>query len=170
MWALLVILIASSMVYSCKTVQMEAPGPGETLADISTRESEEVYEVPRMPMRLKPAMVGQTDRRTVQLPVAGARSAAVVITAFDIDAVEEARMFINGREVELPEAIVADMLDITVTIPISIQLLKKGTNEIKFEFADDLGGNTNGFLIKDLKMILRRRRSWNGLFPKHWLH
>lgn len=86
----------------------------------------------------------------------GFKSAAVQVTGFDIDAVSETEMFINGQKISLPDGIVGDMTAKTVTIEVDKRILKKGKNTVAFVFADAVGGTT-GFSILGVDLIIRNK-------------
>jgi hypothetical protein len=104
-------------------------------------------------MRLRPATVGDKLVASFDLNSTGFKSAAVRVTGFDIDAVSETEMFINGEKISLPDGIVGDMTARTVTIEVEKKILKEGKNSVTFVFADAVGGTT-GFSILGLDLII----------------
>jgi len=117
--------------------------------------STKVVQVIRTPIVLRPEKPGATGEVSVNLNLQGVTSSAVRVTGFDIDGVEEVVMSINGRKIQLPPEIVADMSERTVTIELDPGVLEQGTNTVSFLFAEAVGG-TSGFSIHDLKILLRR--------------
>ena len=124
---------------------MAQAGPGD-----------QVVQVIQSPIQLRPRQPGAFESVSVILDLDGVTSAELRMTAYDIDAVEETVMTVNGTEVGLPSEIVADMRGSTVNIPLPEAVLKQGTNEIGFLFAEAVGG-TSGFAIMDLKVVLHRQ-------------
>ncbi len=115
----------------------------------------EVVRAIRAPLQLRPREPGAFEVVSVNLDLAGVTSAEMRVTGFDIDAVEEVVLQVNGVEVALPAEIVADMQERTVTIPLPDSTLRTGENEIRFVFAEAVGGTT-GFAVHDVLIILRR--------------
>jgi len=117
--------------------------------------STKVVQVIRSPIVLRPRKPGATADASVDLNLQGVASSAIRVTGFDIDGVEEVAMSINGKKVRLPQEIVADMSERTVTIELEPGVLKQGPNTVSFLFAEAVGGTT-GFSIHDLKILLRK--------------
>ena len=109
----------------------------------------------RAPLQLRPREPGAVATVSVELDMKGVTSTHLQITGFDIDAVEEVQMTINGNLVDLPSEIVADMQERTVTVALPEGVLRAGENRIVFLFAKAVGGTT-GFAIHDLMILLRR--------------
>ncbi|MGH1417902.1 MAG: hypothetical protein ACRBCJ_03495 [Hyphomicrobiaceae bacterium] len=124
---------------------MAQAGPGD-----------QVVRVIQSPIQLRPRQPGAFKSVSVILDLNRVTSAELKMTAYDIDAVEETVMTVNGTEVNLPSEIVADMRASTVTIPLPEAVLKQGTNEFGFLFAEAVGG-TSGFAILDLQIVLHRQ-------------
>jgi len=117
--------------------------------------STKVVQVIRSPIVLRPRKPGATAEASVDLNLQEVASSAIRVTGFDIDGVEEVAMSINGKKVGLPQEIVADMSERTVTIELEPGVLKQGPNTVSFLFAEAVGGTT-GFSIHDLKILLRK--------------
>jgi predicted TIM-barrel fold metal-dependent hydrolase len=115
----------------------------------------EVVRAIRAPLQLRPREPGAFETVSVNLDLAGVTSSELRVTGFDIDAVEEVALTVNGVEIGLPAEIVADMQERTVTIPLPESVVRTGENEIRFLFAEAVGGTT-GFAIHDLLIILHR--------------
>ncbi|MCG6879339.1 MAG: amidohydrolase family protein [Deltaproteobacteria bacterium] len=128
--------------------------PGKSLK--TDEVNSETIKVIRSEMRLRPATVGDKLLTSFNLNSTGFKSAAVQVTGFDIDAVSEAEMVINGHKISLPEDIVGDMTAKTVTIEVDKKILKEGKNTVTFVFADAVGGTT-GFSILAFDLILRKK-------------
>jgi len=114
-----------------------------------------IVQVIKSPIELRPMSPGANKTVAVNLTLENAKSTAIEVTGFDIDALEETVMLINDQEVKLPEEILADMQPRTVTIELEDGLLKEGENKIKFIFAEAVGGTT-GFSIHNLKILIRK--------------
>jgi predicted TIM-barrel fold metal-dependent hydrolase len=126
------------------------PGSTESIDESGAR----VVEVVSSEIRMRPATPGDQETVSVDLNLGGATSTAIRITAWDIDDVAETTLLVNGRKVELPPEIVADVAPRTVTIELEDGMLKEGANTISFIFAEAVGGTT-GFSILDVKVLLR---------------
>ena len=113
-----------------------------------------VVELIQSPIQVRPRQPGAYENVIVSLDLAGVSSAEIRVTGYDIDAVRETIMTVNGTKIDLPPEIVADMQDRTVTVPVPEGVLKQGDNEIGFLFAEAVGG-TSGFAIFGLQLILR---------------
>lgn len=131
-----------------------AEKPGSDMAQAGP--GDQVVQVIQSPIQLRPRQPGAFESVSVTLDLDGVTSAELRMTAYDIDAVEETVMTVNGTEISLPFEIVADMRGSTVTIPLREEVLRQGTNEIGFLFAEAVGG-TSGFAIMDLQIVLHRR-------------
>lgn len=85
-----------------------------------------------------------------QIPAGGVE---LTITAFDIDAEDEAQMFLNEKEVELPGGIIQNNGGtLTDSVILDPSLLAENENTLTFRFASNLGGSTKGFEIQDLSL------------------
>jgi predicted TIM-barrel fold metal-dependent hydrolase len=111
----------------------------------------------RTPLQLRPREPGAHETVSVDLDLEGVTSSALQITGFDIDAVEEVLLTVNGTAIGLPGEVVSDMQERTVTVPLPEGTLKSGENRIDFLFAEAVGGTT-GFAIHDLRVLLRRNQ------------
>lgn len=75
------------------------------------------------------------------------------ISAFDLDDVEEAKLYLNDTEIPLPEEIIRrDGGTLSDSIDIDRSLLAEGNNTIACEFASNLNNSTEGFAIKELSL------------------
>lgn len=115
----------------------------------------EVVRVIRAPIELRPRKPGAYEEVSVDLSLEGVTSAAIVVNGFDIDAVEETVMTVNGTKIPLPPEIVSDLQERIVTIELPDGVLRDGKNTIGFLFAEAVGGTT-GFAIHDLRILLRK--------------
>lgn len=129
--------------------------PVKTVKKMELQEDEKAYQVGNLPIVLKPASVGDEKVATVNLSLSGVVSAKILVAGFDIDGVEETKMYVNDEEVELPDDIIADMKTVIVAIDLDLDILEEGENEIRFAFNEAVGG-TNGFEIHDVKIITRK--------------
>lgn len=77
---------------------------------------------------------------TIELDPSGAFDAKLTVTAFDVNVAEEARLYVNGVGVGLPETIVGPGVSKTATVSIDPSLLVEGTNSITFELARRVEG------------------------------
>ena len=109
----------------------------------------------RTPLQLRTREPGAVEVVRVNVDLEGVTSAQLQITGFDIDAVEEVKLTVNSVEIDLPNEIVADLQERTVTVPVPEGALRTGENEISFLFAEAVGGTT-GFAVHDLLVLLRR--------------
>ena len=100
--------------------------------------------------------VGTEHSSTFNVSLEGVTSTAVLIKAFDIDDLTEAKMYVNGTEVALPKSVVADTEAQAATVEIDMGLLKEGENVITFKFADN-PRNTAGFRIDGLFIVIRQK-------------
>ncbi|MEM1003103.1 MAG: heparin lyase I family protein [Bacteroidota bacterium] len=89
----------------------------------------------------------------------------IEITATDIDKEREAKLFLNGKEIELPDGIiVSNSKFVSDILSVSKNKLVKGENRLTFQYADNLGGTTNGFKIEGIEIkekdpLLNREQS-----------
>ena len=116
----------------------------------------QVIQVINEPIQVRPRQPGAYENAIVNLDIDKVSSAALRVTLYDIDALEEVVMTVNGTKIALPSEVVADMQDRTVTVALPTSVLKQGDNEIGFLFAEAVGG-TSGFAIFDLQVVLHRQ-------------
>ena len=124
--------------------------------EIKPQKGETFIEGSNLPLDFFYQDVGTEHSSTFNLSLEGVTSTAVLVKAFDIDELTEAKMYVNGTEVALPEGVVADTEDKGVIVEIDMGLLKEGENVITFKFADN-PRNTAGFRIDGLFIIIRQK-------------
>ena len=112
-----------------------------------------------LPLRFFGTQVGTRKSATLELSaLSAAQSAALTLTADDIDAPAEATLLVNGTEVDVPAGIIEDPGSdsdlLTATAELELSLLEEGENEITLVFASDLDGTTGGYEITDLEVTL----------------
>ncbi len=147
--ALLIAVISLSaatvMLSGCSSSSEIKPQAGETFIEGSNIPLDFFYQE-----------VGTEHSSKFNLSLEGVTSTAVLIKAFDIDDLTEAKMYVNGTEVALPEGVVADTEAKGVAVEIDMGILKEGENVITFKFADN-PRNTAGFRIDGLFIIIRQK-------------
>ncbi|MDJ0751873.1 MAG: amidohydrolase family protein [Ardenticatenaceae bacterium] len=126
------------------------PGSTEYVDESGAR----VVEVVTSEIRMRPAEPGDQETVSFNLQLGGVTSTAVQVTGWDIDDISETDLLINGKEIELPQGIVADVAPKTVTIDLEEGTLIEGENTITFVFAEAYEGTT-GFSILDVRILLR---------------
>jgi hypothetical protein len=129
-------------------------------------ESDGYFPVEAMPVSVYGLPVGESLSLKIRLPDTFKPKdyplTLLWLSADDIDAQKETRMFINGQgpfpvpASTLGEAKGKSGLGNTGHMQIKSDLLKPGLNELKFVFADNLGGSTGGFDILDAMIVLPR--------------
>ncbi len=125
-----------------------------------TSTEEEVISAEGLPLDFFGTPVGTQKTATLDLDLTDVESAAITVTADDIDQPEEASMAVNGAAVAVPAGAIepdgqnGDLL--TGTAPLDLALLEEGQNQVTFTFASDLGGTTSGYRITDLEVTLER--------------
>ncbi|NJL83751.1 MAG: hypothetical protein HC890_13940 [Chloroflexaceae bacterium] len=93
-----------------------------------------------LPLRLFNQPVG-TKRSTVFSLADISQPARLTISANDIDAAQEAKLYLNGKQIGLPQGIVEKNGGIlTDSLTLAPNLLRQGENTLTFE----LGTNPNG--------------------------
>lgn len=125
-------------------------------SDIKPQAGETFIEGSNLPLDFFYQEVGTEYSSSFNVSLEGVTSAAIHVKAFDIDELTEAKMYINGTEVALPQGITADTEAQAATVDIDLDLLKEGENVITFKFADN-PRNTAGFRIDGLFIIIRQK-------------
>lgn len=125
-------------------------------SDIKPQAGETFIEGSNLPLDFFYQEVGTEHSSTFNVSLEGVTSTAVLVKAFDIDDLTEAKMYVNGTEVALPQGITADTEAQAATVDIDLDLLKEGENVITFKFADN-PRNTAGFRIDGLFIIIRQK-------------
>jgi len=110
-----------------------------------------------MPLVLYAVDVGTAESTIIKIPFApgGAEEAKLTLTINDMDEQKEAKIFINGKgPVAPPEDLLSPADTLTADLKVNPKWFKKGPNEIKFIFADDLDGETQGFTVEEMALTL----------------
>jgi len=110
-----------------------------------------------MPLVLYAVDVGTAESATITVPFApgGAKAAKLTLTINDMDEQKEAKIYINGKgPFAPPEGLLSPADTLTADLKVDPKLLKKGANEIKFVFVDDLDGETQGFTVEEMVLSL----------------
>ncbi|MBI4056351.1 MAG: right-handed parallel beta-helix repeat-containing protein, partial [Elusimicrobia bacterium] len=81
-----------------------------------------------------------------------ATEVTLTMTANDIDAAEETKMYVNGNLLGLPSNIYGDGATLTGSVSVPLNNLVSGNNEIKFRFDSNLNGTTGGFRIDAVRI------------------
>lgn len=76
------------------------------------------------------------------------------ISAADVDSVDEVHVFLNDKNIKLPQKIVDDTQEKTACIPFDRAWLKDGKNKLRVVFNSDLNGKTSGFEVRDIKILI----------------
>jgi len=105
-----------------------------------------------LPLNFFGTTVGTVKSYITYLDPSAISQPAILITAYDIDSLNEARLKINGYALNLPGSIVGDMQTKTAVIPLSRQMLRDGRNFISFEYVSSLGGTTSGYRIDNIEI------------------
>lgn len=129
-------------------------------------ESDGYFPAQTMPLSVYGIPVGEARTLTIRLPdsfkPADYPLTLLWLSVDDIDVQKEARMFINGDGPhDVPASTIGEAkgdsnIGRTGYMRIDAKLLKPGVNELKFVFADNLGGSTGGFDIMDAMIVLPR--------------
>ncbi len=125
-------------------------------------ESDGYFPAQTMPMSVYGVPVGEARTLTIRLPdrfkAQDYPLTLLWLSVDDIDVQKEARMFINDNGPhEVPASTLGEGKDGHVGhMRLDAGLLKPGVNELKFVFADNLGGSTGGFDIMDAMIVLPR--------------
>lgn len=110
-----------------------------------------------MPIYLYSVDVGTAEIATITVPFdpSGAKAAVLKLTINDMDEQKEAKIFINGKgPLAPPEGLLSPADTLTADLKIDPKWLQKGINKIKFIFADDLDGETQGYTVEEIDLIL----------------
>jgi hypothetical protein len=110
-----------------------------------------------MPIYLYSVDVGTAETATIEIPIApgGAKEAVLRLTINDMDEQKEAKIFINGKgPLAPPTGLLSPADTLTADLKVDPTWFKKGANKIKFVFADDLDGETQGFNVEEIELIL----------------
>ena len=102
------------------------------------------------------AAVGSSGELTLKLPadISAYKQAILLLRVDDIDAAEEADMFVNNHgPVAWPQSILGEG-EHGGAVAIDMSYLRPGANHFKFVFKDNLGGTTGGFGIIDAELDL----------------
>lgn len=82
--------------------------------------------------------------------------ATLFLTMADIDAPEEVGISVNGKgPLPVPDDVVDDSLRRSGELDLPLEWLKAGKNRVTFRFADDLEGSTGGFIVHDVKILVK---------------
>lgn len=98
--------------------------------------------------------LGLQKTTSLTLDLANVGNAVLVVEGFDIDAVAEATLWVNGIQQSLPCWVFADGGPHRASRSIDPGLLVDGVNDFTFEFSDNLGGSTSGYDVQNLQVIL----------------
>ena len=123
-------------------VPAPAPAPAPTPEPTS-----EPFDIGSGPLNFFGTSVGTAQSRTFDLGSVPSGGLELSITAFDIDALAEVQLLVNGQQLPLPAGILGDNDILTGQVEVAANLLQAGENEITFVFADNLNGTTGGFRI-----------------------
>ena len=110
-----------------------------------------------MPVVLYAVDVGTAESATIEVPFVpdGAKAAKLTLTINDMDEVKEAKIYINGKGPLGPPIDLLSPADtLTADLKVDPKWFKKGANEIKFIFVDDLDGETQGFTVEEMVLVL----------------
>jgi hypothetical protein len=81
---------------------------------------------------------------------------AVLVTASDVDSVDEMHLFLNGVQIAMGESIVHDTAERTEVIPFKPSLLQEGKNTIRILFNSNLNETTSGFEVHNIRIIFMK--------------
>ena len=118
-----------------------------------------VWIMPRqaMPLVLYGVPIGTRKAITVEIPFApeDINAAWLELIVDDLDAPREAVITVNANT-ELPAAgdIIGDGWGHAGRLPVDIEALVKGRNTFEFSFADNLGGSTGGYYVREACLLL----------------
>ena len=107
------------------------------------------------------APVGSHGWLTLQAPadVGTFKEAILFLEVDDIDQAEEAELVLNGEHrIEWAKSMLGEAKH-AGAIPIAIEMLRPGTNDLRFTFQSNLGGSTKGFTILGAEVRLYRELS-----------
>ncbi|MCK5803108.1 MAG: hypothetical protein KAI66_09760, partial [Lentisphaeria bacterium] len=63
---------------------------------------------------------------------------------------------VNGKgPLPVPDDVVDDSLRRSGELDLPLEWLKAGKNRVTFRFADDLEGSTGGFIVHDVKILVK---------------
>ena len=134
-----------------------------------------------LPLDLFGVPVGTGKVLELQIPegTVKAKTALLMLRVNDIDQSREADLFVNGKgPVEWPGSILGEDKHSGAVI-LDADHLRSGTNELRFVFADNLDGSTEGFLVleaelrlygslssSELNEIVKTAKAWGAPVPK----
>jgi len=110
-----------------------------------------------MPLVLYSVDVGTAESTTIEVPFVPdrAKTARLTLTINDMDEVREAKIYINGKgPLGPPVGLLSPADTLTADLKVDPKWFKKGANEIEFVFADDLDGETQGFTVEEMVLVL----------------
>ena len=110
-----------------------------------------------MPLALYAVDVGTAEIATIKIPFVpdGAKTASLTLTINDMDEQKEAKIYINGKgPLAPPKDLLSPADTLTADLKVNPKWFKKGANEIKFVFVDDLDGETQGFTVEEITLVL----------------
>lgn len=142
--------VAITGISGCTTVK-PAAGPAVT-GEHTFKPSEQT-----MPLVLYAVDVGTAESATIKIPFVpgGAKAAKLTLTINDMDEQKEAKIYINGKgPLAPPVGLLSPADTLTAELKVDPKWFKKGANEIKFVFVDDLDGETQGFTVEEMALTL----------------
>ena len=110
-----------------------------------------------LPLVLYDVPVGTEKSVTIEVPVlpGRAKEAKLKLTIEDMDQVREGQIYINGQgPLEPPAGLLSPSDTLTAELEVNPKWFRKGANEIKFVFADNLYATTKGFTVKGITLSL----------------
>ena len=110
-----------------------------------------------LPLILYDVPVGTEKTATIEIPFAPEqmKEAALILTIHDMDEVTEGQIYINGQgPLEPPVGLLSPTSTLTGKLVVNPKWFRKGTNKIKFVFADDLNWTTGGFIVEGITLRL----------------
>lgn len=88
------------------------------------------------------------------------KDAILLVRTDDVDAPEEADLFFNGKQLTWPQSAIGEGRN-SAAIPLSIEIVKTGFNELKFVCKSDLNNTTTGCALIAVQLQL-----FEQLYPK----
>ena len=81
--------------------------------------------------------------------------AYLFVTAADVDDLDEIAIQFNGKTVKVPDELVDSSLRRSCEIEMPLKWVKDGDNKVSFTFKSNLNNTTGGFVVYDVKILIK---------------
>ena len=142
--------MAIALLSGCATVQQ---------VDLPTATTVHIFEPApgSLPLVLYDVPVGTEKSVILEVPDLPGRvtEAELTLTIEDMDQVSEGQIYVNGQgPLEPPAGLLSPSSTLTADLEVNPKWIKRGPNEIRFVFADNLYLTTKGFTVEELTLSL----------------